>query len=169
MIFFNFLRIIFWFPLSVRFLLLKSLKILFYCGKNTVIIRWLSRWVTALQVVRTLFLCPRPRLFPPRPKHLEKSIVTHLSPQKLCSKHLITLRNIWFSAPSSQKIWSSLLQTTFRKFISSTRKEVRLATSWPLISSYKWARRALMHEVEQRQSERQSLEVDLFCLNGFES
>ena len=46
----------FWFPLSVRFLLLKSLKILFYCGKNTVIIRWPPRWVTALQVVRTSFL-----------------------------------------------------------------------------------------------------------------
>ena len=26
-----------------------------------------------------------------------------------------------------------------------------------------------MHEIAQRPSERQSLEVDLFCLNGFES
>ena len=36
-----------------------------YCGKNTVIIRWPPRWMTALQVVRTSFLGPRPRLFPP--------------------------------------------------------------------------------------------------------
>jgi len=46
----------------------------------------------------------------------------------------------------------------------------RLATSRALISSYrKWAKRALMHEVAQRPSERGSLEVDLFRLNGFES
>ena len=59
----------FWFPLSVRFLLLKSLKILFYCGKNTVIIRWPPRWVTASQVVRTSFLGLRPRLFQFKIRH----------------------------------------------------------------------------------------------------
>ena len=45
----------------------------------------------------------------------------------------------------------------------------RLAISWPLISSYKWVKRATMHEVAQRPSERRSLEVDLFRVNGFES
>ena len=50
----------FWFPLPVPFLLLKS-----HCGKNTAIIRWPPRRATALQVVRTSFLGPRPRLSPP--------------------------------------------------------------------------------------------------------
>ena len=45
----------------------------------------------------------------------------------------------------------------------------RLITSRPLISSSKWAKRASMHEVAQQQSERRSLQVDLFRLNGFES
>ena len=45
----------------------------------------------------------------------------------------------------------------------------RLATSWPLISSYrKWAKWVSMHEVAQRPSELRSLEVDLFRLNGSE-
>ena len=35
------------------------------CVRNTAIICWPPRKVTALQVVRTLFLCPRPRLSPP--------------------------------------------------------------------------------------------------------
>ena len=34
------------------------------CVRNTAIICWPPRRVTALQVVRTLFLCPRPRLPP---------------------------------------------------------------------------------------------------------
>ena len=33
-----------------------------YCGKNTAVIRWPPRWLTALQVVRTSFLGPRPHL-----------------------------------------------------------------------------------------------------------
>ena len=36
-----------------------------YSGKDTSIIRWPKRRVTALQIVRTSFLGPRPRLFPP--------------------------------------------------------------------------------------------------------
>ena len=45
----------------------------------------------------------------------------------------------------------------------------RLATSRPLISSYrKWAKWISMHEVAQRPSEWRSLEVDLFRLNGSE-
>ena len=65
-IFFDFLSISdFWFPLPVRFLLLKSPKI-FTVGKSA-IIRWPPRSVTALQVVRTSFLGPRPRLSPPPP------------------------------------------------------------------------------------------------------
>ena len=54
----------FWFPLPVPFLLLKSLKI-FTVGKNTAIIRWPPHRATTLQVVRTSFLSPRPRLSPP--------------------------------------------------------------------------------------------------------
>ena len=38
-----------------------------YCGKNTAIIRCPPCRVTALQVVRTSFLGPRPCLFPPPP------------------------------------------------------------------------------------------------------
>ena len=38
-----------------------------FCGKNTAIIRWPLRRVTALQVVRTSLLYPRPRLFKPPP------------------------------------------------------------------------------------------------------
>ena len=46
----------------------------------------------------------------------------------------------------------------------------RLATCRLLISFYrKWAKRASMHQVAQRPSERRSLEVDLFRLNEFES
>ena len=45
----------------------------------------------------------------------------------------------------------------------------RLATSRPLISSYrKWAKWVSMHEVAQRPSEWRSLEVELFRLNGSE-
>ena len=45
----------------------------------------------------------------------------------------------------------------------------RLATSRPLISSYrKWAEWFSMHEVAQRPSELRRLEVDLFRLNGSE-
>ena len=47
--------------------------------------------------------------------------------------------------------------------------QARTATSQRLISSQKWAKRALMHEVVQRPSARWSLEVDLFRLNGFQS
>ena len=60
-----------------------------FCGKNTAIIRWPLRRVTALQVVRTSFLYPRPRLFnpappPPRPhfpgmKQLEDWLITGLA------------------------------------------------------------------------------------------
>ena len=48
------------FPLLARFSPLKYLL----CEKYTVNIRWPPRKVTALQVVRTSFLGPRPRLFP---------------------------------------------------------------------------------------------------------
>ena len=42
-----------------------------YCEKNTAIIHGPPRRVTALQVVRTLFLGPRPRLStPPPPPHV---------------------------------------------------------------------------------------------------
>ena len=51
------------FPLPVRFLLLKSLK-LFTVGKVLQISADHHARVTALQVVRTSFLCPRPRLSP---------------------------------------------------------------------------------------------------------
>ena len=45
----------------------------------------------------------------------------------------------------------------------------RLATSRPLISSYrKWAKWVSMHEVAQRPSEWRSLELDLFRLNESE-
>ena len=39
-----------------------------YCGKNTVIVRWPPRRVTALQVMRTSSLGPIPRLSPPPPR-----------------------------------------------------------------------------------------------------
>ena len=38
----------------------------------------------------------------------------------------------------------------------------------PVRSSYKWAKRASMHEVAQRPSKRRNLEVDLFRVNGSE-
>ena len=38
-----------------------------YCGDDNATIRWPPRGVTALQVVRTSFLGPRPRLFLPPP------------------------------------------------------------------------------------------------------
>ena len=60
-----------------------------FCGKNTAIIRWPLHRVTALQVVRTSSLYPRPRLFPfppppPRPhfpgmKQLEDWLITGLA------------------------------------------------------------------------------------------
>ena len=48
------------FPLLAHFSLLKYLL-----WENTAIIRWPQCKVTALHVMRTLFLHPRPRLFPP--------------------------------------------------------------------------------------------------------
>ena len=45
--------------------------------KNATIIRWPSRRVIALQVVRTSFLGPRPRLFPPPSPPLVKTMFTY--------------------------------------------------------------------------------------------
>ena len=59
---------------SAGSLLLKSLKKgskNIYCGKDTSIIRWPPLRVTALQVVRTSFLGPKPRLFPPPPADID--------------------------------------------------------------------------------------------------
>ena len=60
-IFFNFLSIS---DFLCRFASFKKSKNI-YCGKDTSIIRWPPRRMTALQVVRTSFLGPRPRSFPP--------------------------------------------------------------------------------------------------------
>ena len=58
--FFNFLTI------SSAGSLLATVKNV-YCRKNTAIIRWSPLRVTALQVMRTSFLGPIPRLLPPTP------------------------------------------------------------------------------------------------------
>ena len=63
-IFFNFLSIS---DFLCRFASSKKSKNI-YSGKDTSIIRWPKRRVTALKIVRTLFLGPRPRLFPPPPQ-----------------------------------------------------------------------------------------------------
>ena len=53
----------------------KNISLNIYCEKNTAIIRWPPRRVTAaLQVVKTWFLRPRPHLFPlaPAPRDDDK-------------------------------------------------------------------------------------------------
>ena len=62
--FFNFLSIS---DFLCRFASSKKSKNI-YSGKDTSIIRWPKRRVTALRIVRTSFLGPRPRLFPPPPQ-----------------------------------------------------------------------------------------------------
>ena len=61
-VFFNFLAFLI---SSAGSLLVSKKSKIIYCGKSTAIIRWPPRGVTALQVVKTSFLGPRPRLFPP--------------------------------------------------------------------------------------------------------
>ena len=57
------------------------------------------------------------------PKPSEKYIDAHISGPKMCTTCLITLRNVCFSAPSSQKISSSVLQPSeIPFFVSFFRK-----------------------------------------------
>ena len=54
-------------PLVPRVLFASKKSKNIYCGKNAAIFRWPSPRMIALQVVRTSFLGPRPRLSPPPP------------------------------------------------------------------------------------------------------
>ena len=60
-----------------------------YSGKDTSIIRWPKRRVTALQIVRTSFLGPRPRLFPPTP-HLAGNLC-RVAKNSLRLRELVTI------------------------------------------------------------------------------
>ena len=68
-----------------------------YCGKNTAIIGWPPSAVTTLQVVRTSFLSPRPRLFtPPSPPVVFFSIKMVFFEQSMQAVSLTSLPSLVF-------------------------------------------------------------------------